>query len=231
MKETPDLIVTVDVGLFTLLEGRLTVGLLRREAPPYADVEALPGGYVRPEEDHDAQAAARRVLKSKAGLEPSYLEQLYTFSGRVRDPRGWSVSVAYYAVVPFEQLAPAVKSGELRLVAVDNAPALPFDHDDILATAVERLRAKSTYSTLPAFLLPESFTLSELQAVYEQVIGQALDRTTFRRQMLDLGAIEPTGERKRTGPSRPAEVYRLKAAELREFGRAVSPSARPPRKG
>lgn len=221
MERAPEVIVTVDVGLFTLVEGALAVGLIRRGAPPYAGVEALPGGYVHPEEDGSTHAAALRVLDAKVGLEPSYLEQLYTFSGLVRDPRGWSISVAYYALVPSEQLAPAVEAGELRLVAVDEAPKLPFDHDEILAIGVHRLRAKSTYSTLPAFLLAPSFTLSELQEVYEQVIGQSLDRTTFRRQMLDLGAIEPTGQRRRTGASRPAELYRLRGPELREFGRAV----------
>lgn len=213
--------VTVDIGLFTLLDGRLAVALIRRDRPPYAGVAALPGGFVHVAEDADTHAAALRVLHDKAGLAPPYLEQLFTFSGPVRDPRGWSVSVAYYGVVPAERLAPAQARG-LRPVAVDDAPALPFDHDAILAMAVRRLRAKSAYSSLPAFLLPGRFTLSELQAVYEQVIGQHLDRTTFRRQMLDLGAIEATGDRKSTGASRPAELYRLRDGALTEFRRVLS---------
>ena len=161
-------IVTVDVVLLTAREGRLVVALQARDRDPFRGRPALIGGYVRAGEDVDVRATALRVLRDKAGLQTVFVEQLATFSGPERDPRGWSVSVAHYALTPPGALdAAAGPGGEaLALVPVEEAVGLPFDHDAIVATARERLRGKGAYSTLPARLLPEAFTLSELQEAY-----------------------------------------------------------------
>jgi 8-oxo-dGTP diphosphatase len=120
-----------------------------------------------------------RVLRDKTGIVSPYLEQLATFSGRGRDPRGWSISVAYYALVP-----PAVieRAGhpEVLLMPIDRIQGLPFDHRQIVEAAVERMRNKSSYSSLPVYLCGESFTLPQLQSVYEALLGELLNKVSFR---------------------------------------------------
>lgn len=213
-------IATVDVALFTLRDAALQVLLSRRERAPYAGEYALPGGFVHTQEDADTAATARRVLHDKAGVSSPYLEQLYTFSGRDRDPRGWSISVVYFAVVP-EQALQTLPAGS-RLQAVDTLPALAFDHVAIVRKALTRIRDKATYSSLPAFLLPETFTLPELHAVYGQVLGSTLDPASFRRKIESQGFIEPVpGARSQTRSTRPAQLYRLVARELRAFDRTI----------
>jgi 8-oxo-dGTP diphosphatase len=124
-------ILTVDVTLFTVQDGELRVALQRRDKPPFEGEIALIGGYVHVEEDANTLATAARVLKEKAGLEGIFLEQLMTSSGPRRDPRGWSASVAYYALVPEEKLSP-VGPCDLALFSVDRVPSLPFDHEAII---------------------------------------------------------------------------------------------------
>ncbi len=220
------LICTVDLVLLTLQEGRLQVLLLKRDRDPFAGALALPGGYVRTGEDQSCEDAAVRVLQDKAGLQGLYLEQLATFSGPGRDPRGWSVSVAYLAVVDAGTLdaqgAP-VRAAHWR--PVDRLPALPFDHGHIVATAVERLRGKSLYSSLPAHLCPEPFTLPELQAVYEAVLGETVNHVSFRRKMSELDCLDAVpGGKRADGAHRPAQLYRLKKEfrqRLRLVGRGL----------
>lgn len=209
----------VDAALFTLRDGALHVVLARRDREPYQGQIALPGAYVHIDEDENLEAAARRMLREKTGIEVPYLEQLYTFGGRLRDPRRWSLSVAYYALVPEAQL-PVPEGAAFQLVPADRIPALPFDHDEMMAMALRRLRGKSSYSSLPAFLLPETFTLSELQSVYEQVIGTELPKATFRRRIEEQGIVEPTGETRSDG-GRPAQLYRRSADTLKEFDRTI----------
>lgn len=213
-------IATVDVALCSLREGALCVLLSRREKAPFAGVLALPGGFVRTDEDDDTAATARRVIREKTPATVLHLEQLYTFSGRARDPRGWSISVAYYALLPEGDLA-VEQDGSARLAPIDALPELPFDHSRIVETAVRRLRDKASYSSLPTYLLPPEFTLAELQRVYEQVIGTELDRTTFRRNLLAQAVIEPVEGVVRGGAHRPAQVYRRAHAEIRAFDRAL----------
>lgn len=210
-------IATVDVALFTLRADGLHVGLLRREQPPYAGELALPGGFVHVDEDVDAADTARRILRDKAGATSPYLEQLATFSGRVRDPRGWSLSVAYYALVPEGGLA----ASALEWAPADRPPRLPFDHDGIVGAARERIRGKASYSTLPAYLLPLHFTLSELQGVYELAMGTRLDKVSFRRKVEEQGLVEPVPGERRGGAHRPAQLYRLTDRTLRVFERTI----------
>jgi 8-oxo-dGTP diphosphatase len=219
MPEHAQPIVTVDVVILTLQEGVLQVALARREHSPHAGDWTLPGGWVHTDEDEDAIAAANRILRAKAGLESPYLEQLRTFASRHRDSRGWSVSIAYYALVPpARSVSPMV-----RWRPVDEISSLPFDHLEILRTAVDRVRSKTAYSSLPVHLMPATFTLTELQQVYEQVLGTALDKRTFRRRIEELNLVEPApGAREAGAAHRPAQRYRVK----RRFGRELALSER-----
>lgn len=212
--------VTVDVVLLAPNAGHLQVYVLRRQADPFLNAWALPGGYVHAQEDADTEAAARRVLASKVGATVGYLEQLCTFSGPVRDPRGWSVSVAYVALLADPSLLPATE--DAGWVDVGQLPRLAFDHDAIVAKAVERIRGKALYSSLPAFLLPEVFTFPELQSMYERVLGERLNPSAFRRKIEALGLIEPTDQtRGSSGAGRPAQLYRLAQRGLLDFGRTL----------
>lgn len=204
-------ITTVDVVLLTLSASQLTVALTRRTAEPFKGLLALPGGYVRLDQDQDALQAARRVLAEKTGIKAPYLEQLYSFAGAARDPRGWSVSISYYALVPLSALEAAIPSA-ISLVAVDEVGQLPFDHSQIVAAAVRRVRDKSSYSSLPCYLLPTRFTLAELQSTYEQVMGEKLDKSSFRRKLSELDFLEPVRGELKSGAHRPAQLYRVRKA-------------------
>lgn len=206
------IICTVDVVLLTLHDDALHVALLKRDHDPFKDVPALPGGFIQLDADADTQEAALRVLRDKTGIVPPYLEQLATFSGPARDPRGWSVSVVYYALVPFDVVA-AAGHPEVKLAAVDKPLRLPFDHRTIVDTAVERLRSKSQYSSLPCYLAGDTFTLPQLQRVYEALMGEPLNKVSFRRKMTEMDMLEAVeGAFSSGGAHRPAQLYRLKPA-------------------
>jgi 8-oxo-dGTP diphosphatase len=202
-------IVTVDVVLLTVVDDALCVGLVRRDNEPFAGSDALIGGYVR-DEDRDTTATATRVLEQKAGLDGFFIEQLATFSGRSRDPRGWSVSVAYLALTPLDRLLKAMGvPPRITLHPIATLAPLPFDHSYIVAAAVERLRSKGAYSTLPARLLPETFTLSELMATYQVALGAPrIDKSSFRRKLMELGLVKPVDGYRETG-GRQAQLYQL----------------------
>jgi len=202
-------ICTVDVVLLTLCHDTLMAALVRREHAPFAGALALPGGYIHPEHDADVEAAALRVITAKAGIAPPYLEQLGSFSGPHRDPRGWSLSVAHYALIPFEMIAQA--KGSLTLAAVDKLGDLPFDHAAMVATACARLRNKSQYSSLPCFFAGAAFTLPQLQRIYEVLMGETLNKVSFRRKMVEMDMLETVdGCFDAAGAHRPAQLYRLK---------------------
>ena len=199
-----------------------------REAP-FAGCQVLPGGFVHPGECLDD--TAQRVLADKAGLGDLVVEQLYTFSAQGRDPRGWVVSAAYLALVPYARLhaaAGAIDGLRLPQVMADEAGEavqlsdggkpvnVGFDHAEIIYTALERLRGKLDWSSLPFALLPEQFTLLELQQVHETILGRALNKPHFRKKwhgkiLPDGSRLEATGEFTRGRPHRPAEFYQLKA--------------------
>ena len=211
----PTILCTVDVVLLTLIGGALHVLLQKRAADPFAGALALPGGYVHAQEDQDAGAAAARVLREKTGIVSPYLEQLATFAGPDRDPRGWSVSIAHVALVAESALravpAAAAAGAEPQWKPVARLPALPFDHRQIVAHAVERVRTKSQYSSLPVYLCGDRFTLPQLQAVYEAVLGEAVNKVSFRRKIDELGIVEAIdGEFEAGGAHRPAQLYRLR---------------------
>jgi 8-oxo-dGTP diphosphatase len=206
--------VTVDVVIFTLRDDDLQVLLVKRKSAPFAGRWAIPGGFMRIGEP--LQEAARRELSEETGVRDVYMEQLYTFGDPKRDPRGRVITVAYFALVP----APlAVRAGGDASHAcwwsMYRLPPLAFDHADILDYALTRLRYKLEYTAVGFQLLPDTFTLSELQKAYEVVLGAALDKRNFRRKILEAQVIEETGEF-RTGEGRPAMLYRYRSDAVAE---------------
>jgi ADP-ribose pyrophosphatase YjhB (NUDIX family) len=212
-------ILTVDIVLLTISDGELRVVLQKRDRQPHSSRPALIGGYVHPGEDPSTLAAAVRVLGDKAKVQSRFIDQLMTFSGSDRDPRGWSASVAYYALAPIESIP--VSNPSLTLLSLSKAKGLPFDHDEIVAKAIERWKRRSAYSSLPAFLLGEAFTLPALRMAYEKMLGRALNDSAFRRKIDELRIIKPITGGISKATARPAQLYQLSNPRLTEFERTL----------
>ena len=199
------LLVTVDVVLFTIRDRELHLLLIRRRAKPFENRHALPGGFVH--EDESLDAAAIRELNEETGIEEVYLEQLYTFGELKRDPRGRVITVAYYALVPHNQtLRAGTDASEARWFPVTELPPLAFDHRKIAEYAHQRIRNKLDYTNVGFELLPERFTLTELQLVHEAILGENLDKRNFRRKIIQKGIVKATKEWRETG-RKPAQLY------------------------
>jgi len=195
--------VAVLVVIFTVQADRLQVLLIRRSGEPFRGYWALPGGLLASSEAPDD--AAIRKLGEETGVSDVFLEQLYTFSDL--DGRG-SVAVAYFALVDAQQAHLARRRAWLPAwFAVADLPDLAFDNASVIDYALQRLRAKLEYSNVGYSLLPESFTLSQLQGAYEAILARPLDKRNFRKRMLSLGIIEPTGRVAAEGRHRPAQLY------------------------
>ena len=205
--------VMVDLVIFTIREHQLHVLLIERGLPPFQGRWALPGGFIR--EGEGLEQAARRELEEETGVRHVYLEQLYTFGDPGRDPRGRVVTVAYYALIAADD-TPLVAARDARAARwwpVAGHPKLAFDHDRILAYALERLRNKLEYTTVGFQLLARRFTLTELQRVYEAILGRPLDKRNFRRKLALLGILKPVKEQRRER-GRPAQLYEFSAHEF-----------------
>lgn len=227
----------VDVVLISAGPQGLVTLLTRRAEAPQQGRWALPGGFVGLDESLEDTVA--RVLAIKAGLADVAIEQLYTFGSPRRDPRTRVVSVTYLALVPFSRLAEHVEHDDHDLVlarlrdtvrglVVEAGPRtlpLAFDHHEILSLARERLAGQVDYRPVAAHLLPEAFTLRQLQAVHEVLAGRFVDRDSFRRRMLATGWFLPTGQRV-GGAHRPAELYRLAGAPT-DLARGFDPTTSP----
>ena len=200
--------VTTDTALFSVRGHELVVLTVQRDREPFAGWWALPGDYIRAEEALDDCAA--RSLAEQTRIRNIYLEQLYTFASHYPGRWGRVFNVAYFGLVPFASVElPA--DPRIAWHALARLPRLAFNHEDILTTARSRLVAKASYSTIAFQLLPETFTLAEVQAVYEAIKGEKLDKRNFRRFVQGLGVLESTGEQQRHGAHRPAMLYRLRA--------------------
>lgn len=239
----------VDVLMFTVpdfwvadrgREPRLEVVLLRRDSYPFEDRLALPGTILRVERDAEGRMdatdldAARRVMADKMRIRPTHLEQLYTWFTRSSDPRGPVTVIAYYAVVPFDHFRKAERE-RLIFRPVDDLPKLGFNHNEIVRTGVERVRGKAMYSSMPALLMPECFTLRELKSMYEALLGRTsekerFDQTNFSRKILELGILDPVDAEspeaaealaRAAGTGRKPQVFRLADRGLRTFERTV----------
>jgi 8-oxo-dGTP diphosphatase len=211
----PRPLVSVDVAIFTVLDDTLKVLVARRpegEGEPYPGLPCLPGGFVDVQADATLQDCALRKLHEKTGYDAPYLEQLGSWGGRARDPRGWSTTHAWFALVPPPDAAGADGRSEWLDADVAAGRRLAFDHREILRAALERLRGKVEYTSLPAFLLQEPFTLPELQHVYEVVLSRPVDKSAFRKRMLDAGFLEEVGS-VHGAFGRAAMGYRIKARE------------------
>src|SRR5580698_7355402 len=203
----PRAALTVDCVVFGLDEGELKVLLIQRGQEPFKGKWALPGGFVRVEETLDE--AARRELAEETGLTNVFLEQLYTFGTIDRDPRERVVSVAYYALVKLSdhQAKAATDAANDKWFPVFKVPKLAFDHAEILAAALERLKGKVRYQPVGFELLPPKFTLSQLQHLYEAVLGMKLDKRNFRKKVLGFGLLVPLKETLMAGRHRPAQLF------------------------
>jgi 8-oxo-dGTP diphosphatase len=205
----PRAALTVDCVVFGFDAADLKVLLVERGLEPFRGRWALPGGFVRLDEPLDA--AARRELQEEAGLSKVFLEQLYTFGAVVRDPRERVVSVAYYALVNLsEHVAKAATDAvNARWFSISKVPKLAFDHVDILEAGIERLKGKVRYQPIGFELLPTKFTLSQLQHLYEAILGTKLDKRNFRKKVLGFGLLVALEETQMAGRHRPAQLFRF----------------------
>ena len=205
----PRAALTVDCVVFGFDDGELKVLLIQRALEPFKGSWALPGGFVRVDETLDT--AARRELAEEAGLQDVFLEQLCTFGAVERDPRERVVSVAYYALVKLANFSTraATDAADAQWFPVAHVPKLAFDHAEILATALARLKGKVRYQPIGFELLPPKFTLSQLQHLYEAVLATELDKRNFRKKVLSFGLLRPLKETQMTGRHRPAQLFRF----------------------
>ncbi|HXV26532.1 MAG TPA: NUDIX domain-containing protein [Candidatus Paceibacterota bacterium] len=224
MKRFPgyrELSISTDVVVFTVHDDALNVLLIKRAKVPFKGAWALPGGFPRTGET--LTGTVERVLREKSGVRGVYVEQLYTFDSSGRDPRGDIPSVAYVALVPVSRLKPRT-SATLQsptLFPASRPPKLAFDHKRIIGYALKRVRAKLGYTNAAYSLLPRTFTLTELQRVYEAVLGRKLDKRNFRKKFLSLGLIRSTGRTTKGGQRRPARLYAFVSKQPTELTKAL----------
>ena len=219
-------LMSVDMAIFTIRNNKLHALLVKRSQHPSMGQWALPGGFIDLQTDRQLGDTARRKLKEKTGIDTPYLEQVATFGDDQRDARGWSVTVAYFALIPSDYIEVTSTEGseEVVWVSLDEIAkkySLAFDHNSILQACYERLRSKVQYTSLPINLLPKAFTLSELQKIFEIIMDKAIEKKSFRRRILDADIIEETGAMK-TGSNRPAKLYCAKpVGENHYFSRNI----------
>lgn len=214
-------IATVDPVIFTIKDDKLHILIIRRTNEPFINQLALPGGFVyagstdgTASVDQDLDSAVRRVLFEKTGIDSPYFEQLHSFGSLTRDSRKWSISVSYVSLMDWEQVKQAqagMHTKEVIWLPVDEVENtdFAFDHKDIINLALERLRNKVNYSSLPVHFLPETFTITQLQSVYEKILGKDIDKSAFRKKLKEMDFLERT-EEKLTGIHRPAVLYKFK---------------------
>lgn len=205
----------IELAVLSVVEGRLAVLLGRREQAPHKGKWALPGGVLRIDLDADLAAAAQRVAGERLGVALPFLRLLTAVGNRSRDPRApWALAIVYRALVPLVAFEPQAgkRLEALRWAPVDDATkdvSLAFDHAAIVATAARQTREEIDRLDLPSGFLPPKFTLGELQAICEAMLGRRLDKSSFRRRLDERGAVAPVSGEMRTGAFRPAQLYRL----------------------
>lgn len=213
--------VMVDIAIFSVDESGLRVLLVHRANAPQKGLWALPGGFLKPDVDASLESAARRVLIEKIGVDTPHLEEVCTFSGRDRDPRGWSISVLFFALLPRDQVQAVVKAKVDAVVWVDardHGLAMAFDHDAHLSRARDILKRKVERHALPLQLMPGHFTLTALQRTCEAILGYELDKSVFRRRLKpdlekrpsEVSDLVEVDGLKETGHQRPAKLYKAR---------------------
>ncbi|NQZ56213.1 MAG: NUDIX hydrolase [Lentisphaeraceae bacterium] len=215
--EYPHPAVTVDCVLFGLGEDKLQLLLIERGLEPFKGSWALPGGFVKM--DEDSETAARRELAEETGVNDVYLEQLYTFSKVERDPRERVISISYYGLIKpqTKTLSASTDAVQARWFNIDELPEMAFDHAEIVDKAMERLKGKVKYQPIGFELLPDKFTLPQLQKVYEIVLQRDLDKRNFRKKIQKTGLILDTGEMEENVARRPAKFYQFDKQRYEEL--------------
>ncbi|MDP2091333.1 MAG: NUDIX domain-containing protein [Candidatus Gracilibacteria bacterium] len=201
-------ILATDVVVFNIRKGKLKVLLIKMNKEPFVGLWALPGGFIG--EKELCLDAAHRILYEASSVSDLYIEQLKVFDAIDRDPKARIVSIAHMAIIKKDDLSIKTNDSysDIAWFSVDELPVMAYDHLDIIKYGLERLEGKVTYSTLSLSLMPEKFTLSELQSVFEIVLKKDLDKRNFRKKLLKSGVIEDTGEKKTIGIPRPASLFR-----------------------
>lgn len=202
-------VIATDVVIFTIKNNDLNVLLIQMKKKPFIDMWAMPGGLVNPGESVDD--SAKRNLSLKAGVKDIFLEQLYTFGDADRDPFGRVVSVAYFALIQSTdvELKTTKDYKDVAWFSVKKLPKMAYDHKEVLALAIERLKSKLEYTNIACNLLPNEFTLTELQDIYEIILDKKLDKRNFRKKILSLKLIKTTGRKRAGGANRPAELFKF----------------------
>ncbi len=210
LKKYKHAVIATDVVIFTVDENKLKVLLISMKKVPFSGKLAIPGGLVGGDESIDD--AAIRILREKAGIENVYLEQLYTFGKVNRDPFGRVVSVAYFALLPNTQvsLRTTVEYSGIGWYEAVTLKGLAYDHDEVLKVAIERLKTKIEYTNVVYSLLPKEFTLTELQRVYEVILGRKLDKRNFRKKLQETKMLKKLAKKQKDSPHRPAELFTFK---------------------
>lgn len=211
---------TVDCVVFGFdAQATLQVLLIQRDLPPYAGQWALPGGFVHLQES--LEAAARRELQEETGVDDIFLEQLYTFGAPDRDPRERVVSVAYYGLINLvsHPLQATTDARDTAWFTLEALPPLAFDHQQILTMAIARLRGKVRYEPIGFELLPEKFTLTQLQKLYETILGQPLDKRNFRNKLLKMDLLVALAETQQGVAHRAARLYRFDPQKYEQLKR------------
>jgi len=205
-------LLTVDTVLFTYHEKSLKILLVLRSSEPEKGKWGLPGGIVDIDIDKDIESTALRKLVEKTSVEPPYLDQLESVGNKKRDPRSWSVTVCYTALIAYQSCERHVSTvSDVRWVEIGEAlkMRLAFDHNDLVLSARERMRQRALYSISSGYALPEIFTLGELQHLHELLIGKPIQKRSFRRRIEQAELLIDTGEKRQEG-GRPAALYRMK---------------------
>ena len=207
--------IAVDIVIFTVQSGILKVLLVKRKIDPFKGQFAIPGGFIH--DDEGLEEAALRELREETGVRDVYLEQLYSFGEPKRDPRGRVVSVTYFALISSDRpLEAGTDAAAADWYPTGMLPDLAFDHASIVEYALERLRNKLEYTTVGFQLLPEKFTLTELQIVYEAILEKKMDKRNFRRKMAQLKILRPLKEYQRGG-QRPAQFFKFVAGRFEKL--------------
>ena len=207
-----DILVTVDNVIFTIINEKLQVLLVSRPIEPFKDLWTLPGWFVL--ESETLEEAAYRKLEEKTSVKNIYLEQLYTFSDVKRDPRWRVISTAYMAIVARENLLVKSWTWDIKFFPVNTLPKLWFDHKNVIEYAIKRLKRKLEYTNLAQYILPEKFTLTQLQNVYKIVMNQDFDVRNFRKKINKLWILQETWEKEIWNKYRPAKLFKFSNKDI-----------------
>lgn len=203
---------TIDCVIYSFTEGKLHVLLNERNEYPYKDWWALPGFFV--EKDEEMEDAVKRILYEHTGLKDIFMEQLGAFAGVKRHPQGRIMTVAFSTIVKYNDVKSKIKPTttymkQARWFAIDQLPDLAFDHSQIIQKSLQNLKYSLNYSTAIYELLPEKFTLTQLQQVYEAVLGNALDKRNFRKKIANTGFLKELPEVQKGVSYRAARLYKF----------------------